>query len=484
MNLPSFSRSALVTGVYSLVFVMYSAGAPFLDYKRTALKVGPAASGAAAHLNDHVYFAGGFTSSGTVTGAVSDVNLYDQTVNPIASMPTPRAGLGLVGVFYNQNSSVDALLAIGGTNGSTAVGNVELYNPVSGTWIEMAPMPTPRAYLTCVWAVDHKVYAIGGINSSGQTVATVEVYDLATNSWTEGPSLNTARAHSAACMAWSDVIYVAGGVDASGNVLNSTEGFILTSTTPIWVAGFPMNIARSDFGISLNANGYLQAFGGLTTGGTATKTVEGYQFSTGKWTMEPHSLPAAVYDTAVTESLNGDSFILGGKEGSTFETTAIRGHGPKVASHSVTYFVHTDDEPYTDGNQTMDSIPPLNTVGLLSLGLLTTTNFSSFPSIVGTVETGGSLTVNIPATIIVGAINTVTVIAENADGSDPVTIGSVNSLVGLSGQIPVPITAPLVLRKKVLVLSLFTLLGVDLDLSGGVVTIVISGFDGRPSNPQ
>ena len=77
MNLPSFSRSALATGLYSLVFVMYSAGAPFLDLKRTALKVGPAASGAAANLNDHIYFAGGFTPSGTVTGAVSDVNLYN-----------------------------------------------------------------------------------------------------------------------------------------------------------------------------------------------------------------------------------------------------------------------------------------------------------------------------------------------------------------------------------------------------------------------
>jgi hypothetical protein len=195
-------------------------------------------------------------------------------------------------------------------------------------------------------------------------------------------------------------------------------------------------------------------------------------------------LPAALYDTAVTESLNGDSFILGGKEGSTFEAAVVRGHGPKVASHSVTYFVHTDDEPYIDGNQTMDSIPPLNTVGVLSLGLLSTTNFTSFPSILGTVETGGSLTVNIPATIIVGAINTVTVIAENQDGTDPVTIGSVNSLLGLSGQINVPITAPLVLRKKVLVLSLTTLLGVDLDLSGGVVTVEISGFDGRPSDPQ
>ena len=47
-----------------------------------------------------------------------------------------------------------------------------------------------------------------------------------------------------------------------------------------------------------------------------------------------------------------------------------------------------------------------------------------------------------------------------------------------------PITPPVALRKKVLVLSLSTLLGVDLNLSGGVVTVEIQGLDGNPSNPQ
>ncbi len=83
-----------------------------------------------------------------------------------------------------------------------------------------------------------------------------------------------------------------------------------------------------------------------------------------------------------------------------------------------------------------------------------------------------------------GAINTVTVTAENQDGTDPVTIGSVNSLLGLSGDVTVPITPPVVLKNKALVLSLSTLLGVDLNLSGGVVTVKIQGLDGRPSDPQ
>ncbi len=164
--------------------------------------VGSAVSGAAAHLNNDLYYAGGTTSAGAVTNAFTQVNLFNQAVTPLAPMPTARAGLGLVGFFYNQSGTVDALLAVGGTNGSTAVGNVELYNPVTGTWSELAPIPTPRAYLTVVAGVDQRVYAIGGVNSSGQAVGTVEIYNPAKNTWAEGPSLNTARAHHASVMSF------------------------------------------------------------------------------------------------------------------------------------------------------------------------------------------------------------------------------------------------------------------------------------------
>jgi len=105
--------------------------------------------------------------------------------------------------------------------------------------------------------------------------------------------------------------------------------------------------------------------------------------------------------------------------------------------------------------------------------------------VTGTIGAGGSLTVNIPATIILGVINGVTVSAENDDGSDPVVHGSVSSLLGLSGNVNIPITTPLALRKKVLVLNLSTILGVDLNLGfQAPVTVVLDDLDGKPSNPQ
>jgi hypothetical protein len=74
--------------------------------------------------------------------------------------------------------------------------------------------------------------------------------------------------------------------------------------------------------------------------------------------------------------------------------------------------------------------------------------------------------------------------AENLDGSDPVTIGTFRSLLGLSGNFVVPINAPLNLKNKVLVLNISTILGVDLELGSGYFTVKLNGLDGKTMNPQ
>jgi hypothetical protein len=486
MNLPSLSRPILAAALVSLLFAVSASAAtpPVLRVKKARLTVGSTESGAAAHLNDHLYYAGGLTSGGSVTNVVSDVNLFNDTVASLTPMPTARAGLGLVGFFNGTATGNNVLYAIGGTNGTSVLGTCEMYDVASGTWTEMASMPTPRAYLAVVGGTDSKIYAIGGADASGNPLATVEIYNPQTNSWSEGPSLNTPRSHLAAILAYLDDIFVAGGDGASGTPLKTTELYSL-STQGSWTPWLPMNTPRADFGISVAADGYLHAFGGRSTGGTAVKTIEGYQFTTGIWTIEKDSLGTPLSGFAATEALSGAVYLIGGKSGSVFEKNPLRAYPPIEPAHSVTYYVHSYDEPYVLGNYSMDEIPPLEGVGILSIGLLSSTNITTFPAVTGTIEAGGSLTVNIPATIILGVINGVTVSAENDDGSDPVVLGSVSSLVGLSGNVNIPITTPLALKKKVLVLNLSTILGVDLNLGFEFpVTVVLDDLNGRPSNPQ
>jgi Kelch motif/Galactose oxidase, central domain len=483
MNLPSFTRALVATGVFSLCFLLsaHAATPPVLRIDQTAFSVGSVVSGSAAHLNGHVYYAGGTLSGGSVTNVVTDINTLTRSVTQLPGMPTARAGLGLVAFLYTPPGGVqNVLFAIGGTSGSSALSANEMFSFATGSWSAMAPMPTPRAYLTVVAGIDGKIYAIGGVDGSGHTVATVEVYNPTTNTWAAGPSLNTPRSHLAGTEA-VDFLFVAGGQDASGTILNTTEIYSL-SAGGSWTNWFPMHTARADFGISQAGDGFLHAFGGRSTTGNV-KTIEGYNFTTGVWTIEPHNLPTVIEGAAVTEGLTGADYVLGGKNGTKFDTTVTKGFPPIQPAHNVTFFVHGFDEPYVNGNFAMDNQSPLSGLGLLSLAILSSTNFSTFPAVTGTIGSGGSLTVTVPGTIILGVINGLTVSATNLDGSNPVVIGSASSLLGLSGTVNIPITTPLKITNKVLVLNISTILGLDLNLSNGVIFVTLNGLTGKPSNP-
>jgi len=76
-------------------------------------------------------------------------------------------------------------------------------------WRGRTPMPEPRSRLA-VAQIGELIYAIGGENSSGQTIATTEIYDLAINEWTSDASLPIPLANSVATML-NGRIYVAGG---------------------------------------------------------------------------------------------------------------------------------------------------------------------------------------------------------------------------------------------------------------------------------
>jgi hypothetical protein len=490
MNLPSLSRAALAVGVLSALFVLSARGAnpaptptpPDIRVQLATFSVGPSVSAAAAHLNDHVYYAGGQLPSKAVTNVVTDINLNTNAVSTLPPMPTPRAGLGLVG-FLNTGSGTfgNVLVAIGGTNGTSALGTCEMYSFVTGSWTEMAPMPTPRAYLAVVAGLDGKIYAIGGVDASGDTLGTVEAFNPATNTWSAVLSLNQPRAHLAAAVIFIDTILVAGGVDDTGKAINSTEVYNL-AFPGAWSTWVPMLTARSDFGLSNAGDGYVHAIGGRSSTGSNLQTIEAYNVHTGVWAAEPFKLKNAPAGFATTEGLTGAIYLLGGANGSTFFTKVEKAFPPFAATHDVTYFVHAYDEPYVNGSSVMDGQLPLAGFGLLNIGLLSSTNFSSFPTLAGTIEPGGSLTVSIPATLIVGLINGLTLTATDLDGSHPVVLGTASSLLGLSGNITFPVTSPLKLINKVLVLNLSTILGVDLNLGGGFFSVTLHNLSGKPSN--
>jgi hypothetical protein len=63
------------------------------------------------------------------------------------------------------------------------VGDLQSFNPISNTWTQLAPMPTPVYGAVASW-INDKLYVSGGfINPSFDATADLQVYDPATNSW-------------------------------------------------------------------------------------------------------------------------------------------------------------------------------------------------------------------------------------------------------------------------------------------------------------
>jgi len=482
MNLPSFTRVALVTGFISTLLVLPAAAKtpPYLGISSTSYVLSPVRSPGATNSNGHVFVAGGFSTTGsTVTNLVQEFDLAKKTVTTVAPLPTARAGLGLVEAF---SSSGNELFAVGGVDSSGHVlGTVELYNEAFGVWGSAAPMLTPRAFLSVVRGTDGFIYAIGGIDSTGKSVSTVEKYNVSTNTWSAGPSLITARSHFGAVLGPQDVMYVTGGLDANGNYLKSSEIFIIGSSNA-WTGWFPMNVARSDFAFVQGADGFLHVAGGHSATGDLT-SLEGYNTHTGAWTIEPNSLLDPQAELAGVEGLNANNYFVGGISAKKFFTRVRKGQPPFAPSHTVTFYMHGYDEPSINSTFAMDNQVPLFG-SVLGLTILGTSNWTTFPAVTGTIGAGGTVTVNIPTTLGLGILTTFTLYSQDFDGGSSQVLGQTSALIGLGllNTVQIPISTPVTFNHKALVLSISTVLGLDLNLSGGQINMQVSGLDGVPSD--
>lgn len=122
-----------------------------------------------------------------------------------ASMPTKRAGLGLV-AFEGH------LYAIGGVkDNNEATRSVDIYDPVTNRWTEGTNKPTATANIAGA-VVDDKIYVPGGCTNKGEAVKTLEIYNPREDSWRKGQALPQARC-GYGLAAVKDKLYLLGGWD-------------------------------------------------------------------------------------------------------------------------------------------------------------------------------------------------------------------------------------------------------------------------------
>jgi len=149
-----------------------------------------------ANLSGKLYAAGGFSADGHVLDLCE---IYDPRAD-VWTVGQPlkykRRDLGVVGV-----SSRGIMLAIGGRDDRSVLNVVESYDPRDAKrgWQELAPMQYRRQlHATVADPAGDAVYAIGGYDGVS-AISAVEVYDIRANKWRETAPTNSARLGVVAC---------------------------------------------------------------------------------------------------------------------------------------------------------------------------------------------------------------------------------------------------------------------------------------------
>lgn len=111
----------------------------------------------------------------------------------------------------------------------------EEYDPETDTWTYKQPMPTPRSrFATAV--LDNKIYCIGGLSESGVN----EVYDPATDTWETKAPMPTARLQVTASVVNGKIYLIGGRYNSSQDFLYSTLNEVYDPETDSWTTKAPM----------------------------------------------------------------------------------------------------------------------------------------------------------------------------------------------------------------------------------------------------
>ncbi|OOB92252.1 hypothetical protein B0T42_01120 [Rathayibacter sp. VKM Ac-2630] len=240
-----------------------------------------------AAIGTKIYVVDGKTS----TGPKASLRIFDTATSAWTT------GAALPGSAV-ENPAVVAhsgrLYAFGGSTGpfSGASRSLYRYDPATNAWTALASMATGRGGVAGV-VVGGRIWAIGGMDSTGASLRTTEKYDIATNTWSAGPSLLTARDNPGAGVV-NDRIHVFGGRTrlASGTEVsaNLASAEMLNPLSGGWQTRASMPTGRRTMAVGV-INGRIIAAGGekQPSGATWPQTQE-YDPASNTWRSLPNMI--------------------------------------------------------------------------------------------------------------------------------------------------------------------------------------------------
>jgi N-acetylneuraminic acid mutarotase len=112
------------------------------------------------------------------------------------------------------------IYVLGGLDGFRILSSVEVYDPESDSWRDVADLPEEMHHVNAA-AVDGKIYVVGFLRGQFRGDGRVFVYDPGADSWSPGTPMPEGTERGASAVAvWDGLIYVAGGLGGGAAVTN------------------------------------------------------------------------------------------------------------------------------------------------------------------------------------------------------------------------------------------------------------------------
>ncbi|MBH5333383.1 hypothetical protein IHE55_00615 [Streptomyces pactum] len=187
-----------------------------------------------------VLVAGGALPTGGPDSAVAYCELYDPAHGwtPTGSLHTPRTG-------HRATLLADGRVLVTGGDAVAGPGpyhpgslpDAEIYDPDTGAWTRLAPMPGGRSRHRCVALRSGRVLVVGGTGgpAHGTGYRSVTVLDPARGTWTTTGGLAVGRADCAAVELADGRVLVAGGTALAGAAAPGPEPFHLAATAELYL---------------------------------------------------------------------------------------------------------------------------------------------------------------------------------------------------------------------------------------------------------
>ncbi len=163
-----------------------------------------------------------------VVGGTMDLARSVEIYDPLTRQWRPAQPLSRLRSWHTATLLHDGrVLVLGGDgdpgHGIDFVGTGEVFDPATGAWSPVTPMPDALSEFTASLLPDGRVMVVGGVDNLGNAIARVGIYDPMADAWSATASLHEARSlHTATVLDDGRVLVVGGLTNDDMEVMAAT----------------------------------------------------------------------------------------------------------------------------------------------------------------------------------------------------------------------------------------------------------------------